>query len=303
MGINYQGIINSRLGVGFTLAFARFLPPFAAYPVANILAGALTSRSGLEMVKAARVNQWVVNGEKLTADELDEAVSRTVRHTARCLYETYHYFRDEDAIARLIILTDDAKKKLAEVIEAKHGAIIVGLHLSNFDFVGQAVSGTDIEALALAFPRPPGGYRWQNYLRRESGMEIVPTSVDSMRKASQLLKEGGLVMTAIDRPLLGSNYPVRFFEHQAYLPLHHITLALKTDAPVYVVAVIMNEENRYEIVYSEAVHMDRIGDRHENMIHNGEKVLEIAAGFIRLAPNQWSMYYPVWPEIQDSLPY
>jgi len=302
MTINYQRIINSRLGVGFTLTFARLLPPKVGYRFANFIADRISSRPHLNLIQSARINQWVVNGEDLTKEQLDKAVSETMRHTARCLYDTYHYFKDEEAISRLVVLSSSARERLTEVTDSKEGAIIVGLHLSNFDFVGQAVSGTELEALALAFPQPTGGYRWQNEIRRNSGMQIVPTSLDSMRKARKVLKDGGIVLTAIDRPLAESNYPIRFFGRKAFLPLHHIALALKTGAPIHVVAVIMNSDGKYEVVYSDPVTMEYGGDRTGDMIRNGEMVMSIAEEYIRLAPNQWSMYYPVWPKVQDSLP-
>jgi lauroyl/myristoyl acyltransferase len=33
---------------------------------------------------------------------------------------------------------------------------------------------------------------------------------------------------------------------------------------------------------------------------NAERVLVEAEKFIRLAPNQWSMFYPVWPEVENG---
>jgi len=302
MSINYQRIINSRLGVGFTLAFARLLPPKAAYPFANFLADQLSSRPHLNLIQSARINQWVVNGEQMTTEQLDKAVSDALRHTAHCLYDTYHYFKNEEAIARLVVISPETREMLEEIKSAKQGVIIVGPHLSNFDFVGQAVSGTELDALALAYPQPGGGYQWQNKIRRDSGMEVVPTSIDSMRKARRLLKEGGIVLTALDRPLEDTKHRVRFFGRLASLPLHYIWLALKADVPIFVVAVIMNSEGQYEVVYSDPVIMEKVGDRDRDLVHNAEKVLAVAEEFIRLAPSQWSMYYPVWPEVQDCLP-
>lgn len=302
MGINFQRIINSRLGVGFTLAFARILPPSVGYPLSYYLAGQLSSRKSLKLIQAARINQWVVHDEKSTALELDDAVANTLRHTAHCLYDTYHYFQNEEAIRRLVVIGPEARERLEELKLDKQGAVIVGLHLSNFDFVGQAVSGAELDALALAFPDPGGGYKWQNLIRRYSGMEIVPTSLDTIRKAKHVLREGGIVLTAIDRPLEGAKHRPRFFGRPAMLPLHHILLALKSDVPIIAVAVIMNQDGRYEVVYSDPVIMERDADRDFELVHNAERVLKIAEDFIRLAPSQWSMYYPVWPEIQDCLP-
>lgn len=302
MDISFQRIINSRFGVGFTLAFARILPPAAGYPFARFLADQISSRNHLKLVQAARINQFVAHGEGMSAEELEKAVTDTLRHTAQCLYETYHYFRNEEAIQRLVVIESETRKKLDQILNQKEGIILVGLHLSNFDFVGQATSGSELDALALALPRPGGGYKWQNKVRRDSGMEIVPTSLETMRRATRVLKEGGIVLTAIDRPIEGSKHPIKFFGRPASLPLHHILLALKTDVPIIVVAVIMKPDGRYEVVHSDPVIMERVEDRDTELILNAERVLRIAEDFIRLAPSQWSMYYPVWPEVHDRLP-
>jgi KDO2-lipid IV(A) lauroyltransferase len=302
MDISFQRFINSRFGVGFTLAFARILPPAVGYPFARILADQISSRSDLKMVQAARINQFVAHGERMSAEELETAVTNTLRHTAHCLYDTYHYFQNEEAIQRLVIIGSEARKKLEQIINQSEGIILVGPHLSNFDFVGQATSGSELDALALALPQPGGGYKWQNQIRRDSGMEIVPTSLETMRRAKRLLNEGGIVLTAIDRPIEGSKHLVKFFGRPASLPLHHILLALKTDVPIIVVAVIMKPDGRYEVVHSEPVIMERVEDRDTELVLNAERVLRIAEEFIRLAPSQWSMYYPVWPEVHDRLP-
>ncbi len=301
MASNLQKIINSRLGVGFSVALARLLPPSAGYKVADSLANQLASRKSLDLVRALRVNQWVVNGENLTAVELDEAVARTLRHTAHCLYDTYHYFQNERAGREMVIIGPSARAELERIKREREGVIIVGPHLSNFDYVGQR-AGTEIDAIALTIPQPEGGYRWQNQIRRYSGLEIAPTSLKSMRKARKTLDEGGIVLTAIDRPIEGSKHILDFFGRPAKLPLHHVLLALKADVPIIVVAVVMKPDGRYEVVHSDPVVMERSADRNFDLIHNAGRVLRIAEDYIRLAPNQWSMYYPVWPEVEKHLP-
>jgi KDO2-lipid IV(A) lauroyltransferase len=301
MASNLQKIINSRLGVGFSVALARLLPPSAGYRVAYSLANQLASRKSLDLVRALRVNQWVVNGESLTALELDEAVARTLRHTAHCIYDTYHYFQNERASREMVIIGPSARAELERIKLEREGVVIVGPHLSNFDYVGQT-AGTEIDALALTIPQPEGGYRWQNQIRRYSGLEIAPTSLKSMRKARKILDEGGIVLTAIDRPIEGSKHILNFFGRPARLPLHHVLLALKSDVPIMVVAVVMKPDGRYEVVHSDPVVMERGADRDFDLIHNAGKVLRIVENYIRLAPNQWSMYYPVWPEVEKHLP-
>jgi predicted LPLAT superfamily acyltransferase len=35
---------------------------------------------------------------------------------------------------------------------------------------------------------------------------------------------------------------------------------------------------------------------------NTEMVLKVAEGYIRQAPYQWAMFYPVWPEALNEMP-
>lgn len=302
MSSKFQTIINSRLGVGFTLTISRMLPPSAGYPFARFLADRIASRRNLAVVKTTRINQWVVNGEKLAVEELDQAVVDTLRHTAHCLYDTYHYHRDEQAMRRMFRLEPEAREQLERIKRERTGTIIVGPHLSNFDFIGQAAAKTEIKALALAVPRPGRGYEWQNRMRRVSGLEIVPTSLETMKKARDVLSDGGIVMTAVDRPIESSKHRLNFFGRPASLPLHHVMLALKTGVSIYVVAVIMNSDGKYEVLHSDPIEMERCQDRKLELTSNAEKVLSVIEDYIRLAPNQWSMYYPVWPEAAKDMP-
>jgi lauroyl/myristoyl acyltransferase len=48
--------------------------------------------------------------------------------------------------------------------------------------------------------------------------------------------------------------------------------------------------------------MDAYPDRRIEGVRNAEKILKIAEEFIRLAPQQWSMTLPVWPEALDQVP-
>jgi lauroyl/myristoyl acyltransferase len=64
-----------------------------------------------------------------------------------------------------------------------------------------------------------------------------------------------------------------------------------------VAAVIMRPEHVYEIVVCEPIEMKRYGDREKDILGNAERVMEVTADLIRRAPQQWTMTYPVWPEI------
>jgi KDO2-lipid IV(A) lauroyltransferase len=123
-----------------------------------------------------------------------------------------------------------------------------------------------------------------------------------MREATERLRQGGLVMTGLDRPLTGSNYRPRFFGYPSALPVTHIALAIKARVPVVVAAVQRQANGKYLVDASEPIEMESYPDHHTELERNAESVLKCAEEFIRRVPQQWVMYYPVWPEALAEMP-
>jgi KDO2-lipid IV(A) lauroyltransferase len=299
-----QSAINSKFAVGLALGIGRIVPPRAGRRLANFVADRITRRRHDRMVQAVRANQWVVSGEKLSARELDEAVQGTFRHTAYCLYNLYHYLEKPAAMQVFVEYSPHVEAIIERTRQSSDPLIVVGLHLSNFDLMIRAAMLRGLKALALAMSRSneTSGYEWQNRLRQQAGLEILPASMASLRTAVKRLEEGGTVVTGMDRPLPGSKYHPRFFGREAELPVMHIHLALATGVPVIVVAATMGPDGKYRINASEEIHMTPHPVKREAILQNAELTLEVAEELIRQAPQQWSMFYPVWPEVIESMP-
>ena len=155
----------------------------------------------------------------------------------------------------------------------------------------------------LGLPEMHAGYQKQLEIRKERGMNIVPTNFGTIKKALKYLRDGGVVMTGIDRP--DESYPYRplFFGRPAALPIHHIFLALKAHVPILVGSVIWKPDGKYHFLFSEPIEMQPHPDRHQEIIQNAESILRIAENFIRQDPSQWSMAFPVWPDAMDKVPF
>lgn len=297
MGSKIQEIINGRLGIAFALGLARILPPSIGYPVTSFLADRIAGRKNLGMVEAVRTNQWVVHNQEPTGAELDQLVKNCFRHTARCLYDLYHNLHDLPSMERLINFGPDFEWWVEKINRREEGIVVVGPHLSGFDFVGQAAAMIGMRAMVITFANPGEGYKWQNDIRQYAGLDIHPASMSVMKEAVRRLKEGDAVLTGVDRPVPETRYKPRFFGQPSSLPVHHITLALRADVPVLVAAVVMRPDHIYEVVVSDPIKMERYGDRDQDVLANAERVLEVTAELICRVPEQWSMTYPVWPDI------
>jgi KDO2-lipid IV(A) lauroyltransferase len=77
---------------------------------------------------------------------------------------------------------------------------------------------------------------------------------------------------------------------------------LKARVPVFVVATMMQADGTYHFQVSEPITMISHPNRGMEIIMNAEAVLRVAEDFIRQAPQQWSMPFPVWPEVMDQVP-
>jgi phosphatidylinositol dimannoside acyltransferase len=225
-----------------------------------------------------------------------------MRHQAHCLFDLYHYRRDPDALQALAPVTDQIAALIERSRSRSGGALVVIPHLSNFDVAFIAQSHRGLRAQLLTLAQPNGGYRAQNGIRNVPGFDITPVSEDSLRNAVARLKDGGIVITGIDRPVAGKTRELTFFGHSCYLPAGHIRMALAADVPVIPAAVTMEPGGQYQLTVGERMTMCPDGDTVTCIRRNAEAVLEVLAGFIRQAPQQWLMYYPVWPHALDMCP-
>ena len=295
-------IINSRLGIGIVLSIAKNTSTKTGYKLANFAADFLCKHPNARLIRAARANQWVITGEKLSKEELDVQVDQTIRNTAHSIFEFYHYMHDYPAIREKVIFTPKVTRVLKERADCGEGTIFIGPHLGNFDLGGRAVALQGYKLFVLSYPQPNGGYAWQNKLRREIGMDIRPMSTENMRAAKAYLKEGGFVVTGMERPLDKTNYYPKFFGRPAPVPTSYVRMALQTHSAIVVLACLRNLQGKYELSCSDPIYMEPYEDAQDEIERNAEKVLAEGEKMIGQNPSQWAMTYPVWPEALDEMP-
>jgi len=302
MAINLQRINNSPLVISLVSVLGRALPLRLGHSLADFVAGQLAGQRDSPMIRAIRANQWVARGEALEKEALDQAVRDTLRHSARSIFDLYHYIQKPELTRRLIV-PDSTTQQLARRPEFDgRGLVVVGLHLSNFDLILPWLCGQGLRPLVLTIPDPQGGRRTEYERRKKIGMNLIPASVGAIRQAIRHLQQGGVVLTGIDRPIPDPGARPRFFGRPAALPLHHILLATKAQVPVVIKVTNLQSDGKYHVLSSDLIEMDPQPDREAGVLRNAEKVLSIAENFIRQAPQQWSISMPVWPETLDLAP-
>jgi len=300
--MSLQSFINGRFGIGLILALGKIIPPSIGYPLTEKVSLLLSAQKKSNIVRTARGNQWIISGCSLSSEELDAQTRETFRQTSRWLFDFYHNINNYQAILDRVTLSPKLVKFLTDRLGGDEGTIMVAPHLSNFDFGGRAMVLHGFDIQVLSYPQPHGGYQWQNKLRKDIGMNVTPMSIESMRTAKTRLKNGGVVVTGMDRPLDRSNYHPRFFGYPAAVPTSYVRMALQTNAAVLVIACIGLPEENYHVECSDLIYMESDDDPVREIEKNAEKVLREAEKFIRAHPSQWAMFYPVWPFALEEMP-
>lgn len=300
--MNLQAIFNSRYGIGLALALGRILPPPAGYFIANNASKLIARRKQSQQVRAVRVNQWVVSKRKKDSASLDRSVREVFKHSARCIYDMYHYYQNLPLLKKKVRFSDRAIQLIEESQTQAKAAVLVGPHLSNFDLCLQALAWRGLKVLVLSYPQPTSGYEWQNKLRTIKGMETIPLSIFALRKANERLRSGGMVLTGIERPITSKKYQVEFFGEKAQLPVAHVQLALKMKVPVIVIAGEMQPDGSYLINASDEIVMQPYPDHQQEIILNAENILKRLEVLICAHPEQWLMFYPVWLQALEQMP-
>jgi len=297
-----QSIINSRLGIGLILGIGKLIPPKVGFELADWVAMKIASRKESQMVRSLRANQWVVTGQKLSTEELDAQVLDTFRHIAHVQYDLYHNLDNHQATLDRMILCPQLVGLLNSRMGGNEGTLILAPHLSNFDLAGRAMALNGYNIQVLSYPQPHGGYQWQNRLRKDIGIEISPMSTESLRRAKTRLKDGGFVISGLERPLVDTNYHPKFFGYPAPVPVFYVRLALQTNSAILIIACVGTPEENYTLECSDLIYLKPDDDPLREIERNAEKVLKAAEPFIRKHPEQWAMTYTVWPFALNKMP-
>ncbi len=300
--MNLQQLLNSRRAGMLAQGLSRSLPPGLGYWLADLIADRIASRRHLPMVQSVRANQWVVHQGELSTEQLDGITREVIRQVARSFYLFFHYSGDERALDEFIAISPTIEDLIARSISRSQGALVCGLHMSNFDLAYQAIANKGLHAIGLTMPQATEAIEWQHQLRRRVGLEILPATLSNLRQVIHRLEAGEIAVTGVDRPVDDTKCRPRFFGRPAQVPVHYVQLALRAKVPLIIMAAIMRDDGCCHILSSDYIELQSYPDRETELIANAERVLDIAASFIRQAPNQWSIFQPVWPEVLSEVP-
>ncbi|MBN1936542.1 MAG: hypothetical protein JW934_17905 [Anaerolineae bacterium] len=281
----------------------KYLPPRGGKYVAA-LASRLMVTFKPDVYWTVRANLRHVLGPETSEKELHQVAYRLISNANRGYYELFHNVGrgriDVEQFYPPVRMTPETKMYLDQGLASGRGLFVLGAHMSNFDLAWIGLSQyVPVPMQALSLAEPPAGFEFFNSLREKGNVIMTPISPRSLRDAMARLRDGGLVITGVDRPVTAGNEPVEFFGATAYLPTGYIRIPLRTDCLVITMAAYYEDGEDggvYNVDANPPMAMERTGDAEADVAHNLRRVLAEIEALIRRRPDQWMMFVPVWPE-------
>jgi len=283
--------------LGFSLG--KYLPSRLGNIIANLAARLIVTFKP-DVYWTTRANLRHVLGGAISEDELDRSLHRLFRNAARSYYELFHNvgrgILDADAFEPPVRMSPETKAYIEEGIASGRGLMILGAHISNFDLALIGLSlHIPVEMQALSLAEPPPGFEFFNQLREQGNVLITPITPRSLRDAMVRLRQGGVVLTGVERPIGEGDEPVEFFGATAHIPTGYVRLPMRTDSLVMTIAAHY-EDGAYDVVGNPPLEMVRTGDTEADAAVNLRHILGEIETFVRRWPDQWMMFVPVWQD-------
>jgi lauroyl/myristoyl acyltransferase len=287
----------SRLGPALGLFIVRLIPYRFAYAVGKLLARWVSRNPNATMNRDIRANQAVVRGLAYDDPGLDQVVYEVMKMNARGFIDFFKAIAGgEKAVRQACVIDAPLESRIEEWVKDKRGLVIIAPHLLGFDIFMLYLGILGYPVQAISYPDPRGSYIAQNELRRRFGFNITPLSVQTLRDGLRTLQRGGVLMTAVDRPGLGGE-PLEFFGREVVLPVGPARLAVKTNSLVIAGIPYLDEMGIYHGMGAEIFEPPNTGDEKRDAHELAQKVLSTFEIYIRKWPENWLMFYPVWPEV------
>jgi lauroyl/myristoyl acyltransferase len=171
------------------------------------------------------------------------------------------------------------------------GAILFAPHLGPWELAGACMSclGYKMHSVALEHPSARvtrffseirNAWGFKDYASRSSGSALL-----------EALGKGETIVLLVDRSFSRRGTQLRFLGTDLLLPDGHITLSLRSGAPLLPCCSWYTPDGKIEIVVGEEV---RAADTGDSRAAIGRACMEKIEGFVRSHPDQWFAFDHLW---------
>ncbi|MDQ6882785.1 MAG: hypothetical protein M3077_00910 [Candidatus Dormibacteraeota bacterium] len=130
--------------------------------------------------------------------------------------------------------------------------------------------------------------------RSRMGIKVIPLSQTGARDIIRMLKDGRMVVLAMDRDILNTGQLFPFFGQEARFPTGPVEIALKTGAPILPAFCVRDREDGYVAVGGAPLFLTKSEDHTRDVRSAMEAILQTFEGYIKMYPDQWHVLEPIW---------
>jgi phosphatidylinositol dimannoside acyltransferase len=187
------------------------------------------------------------------------------------------------------------------------GCIFVGPHLGSWEVGGACLTALGIRLHTVALPHPSRRVtEFFNQRRELLGIECSPLR-GSARSLRGALRDGKSVALLIDRTYLDGTYVGRkgvfqWFETDVELPMSHVALAIRSQAPIVTTVCVFDGADRFKFFFGGPHYPRRDLDYESAAIELQEQCVADMTRFVREFPDQWFHFQPFGgrPFVKDA---
>jgi len=278
-------------------ALARALPATVALALARAASRVVAPRLGTRRA-TSRAHLRRVHGEGISEEALDRAVEATWRSYARYWVEAFRI----SAMSRAELeagMSWEGVGHVEDALAAGRGAILAMPHLGGWDYGGAWFAATGYPStVVVEMIEPPELFEFFREMRRGFGVDVVPLDKDAGAAILGALRRGGMIGLVCDRDINRTGIPVELFGAPTTLPAGPATLALRTGAVLLPTAVYFGDDGQHRGVVRPPISTERTGKLRDDVAVVTQELADELEHLIRLAPEQWHVFQPNWPDLE-----
>jgi KDO2-lipid IV(A) lauroyltransferase len=175
------------------------------------------------------------------------------------------------------------------------GVLVVSAHMGSWEVAAAIWSATIAPVSLFAEDLEPRElYDWYRRTRARLGISVLPLSRAGLRQVVRALEAEEMVVTAIDRDILGTGIVIDFFGRPAHIPEGPAAIAIRKGTPLLPVCVYRLPDDSYQAVGYPPIVAEPTGDRDRDLRNVMNRLVAHLEEIIRAHPEQWHMPHPVW---------
>ena len=195
------------------------------------------------------------------------------------------------------LLEVEGQEHLAAALALGRGVWVVSAHMGSWEIAAAIWAATVAPVSLFAEVLEPAElYDWYRRTRARLGISVLPLTQGGIRKVIRALNANEMVVTAIDRDVLGTGRRFDFFGRPAPIPTGPAEISLRRGTPILPVAVWRLPDDRLRAVGMPAVLEEPTGDPEADVARVVSRLLRHLEDFIRAHPEQWHLPHAIWDD-------